>query len=86
MQDQMKSLFATMEEQKAGGARSKTPNPNYPCSHCHSAIHEGGHNMFPLTKIKPKKARAMAVAIAAKILEDPTNADDIIQQALEQEK
>jgi hypothetical protein len=42
--------------------------------------------MCPLTKIKPKKARAMAAAIAAKILEDPDNADDIIHQVLEQEK
>jgi hypothetical protein len=82
MQDQMKSLLATIE---VGGARPKTPNPNYPCAHCHSAIHEGGQNMCPLTKIKPKKARAMVAAIAAKILEDPDNADDIIHQALEQE-
>jgi hypothetical protein len=83
MQDQMKSLFAIIE---VGGARPNTPNHNYPCAHCHSAIHEGGQNMCPLTKIKPKKARALVAAIAAKILEDPDNADSIIHQALEQEK
>jgi hypothetical protein len=79
----MKTLLATIE---VGEARPKTPNPSYPCAHCHSAIHEGGQNMCPLTKIKPKKARAMAAAIAAKILDDPDNADNIIHQALEQEK
>ena len=86
MQDQMRSLKASMEEQQMLGPRLKTPNPNYPCAHCHSGIHEGGQNMCPLAKIKTKRARAMATNIEVKIKEDPDNAESIIQQALQQEK
>jgi hypothetical protein len=87
MQDQMRSLRAAMEEQL--GSRPKTTptrNPNYPCAHCHSGIHEGRQNMCPLSKVKPKRARAMATTIAAQIKEVPEHADSIIQQAVHQEK
>jgi hypothetical protein len=87
VQEQIRSLRATIEETQALGARLKDPNnPQCSCAHCHSDIHEGGQNKCPLTKIKVKRARTLAKALAARIEEDPDNAENIINQAVLQEK
>jgi hypothetical protein len=87
IQDQIRSLRVTMEEAHALGTRLKDPNnPHYSCAHCHSDIHEGGQNKCPLTKIKVKRARTLAKTLAARIEEDPDNAESIISQAVLQEK
>jgi hypothetical protein len=87
IQEQIRSLRVTMEETQALGARLKDPNnPHYACAHCHSDIHEGGQNKCPLAKIKVKRARTLAKALAARIEEDPDDAENIINQAVLQEK
>ena len=87
IQEQIRSLRVTMEETQALGARLKDPNnPQYSCAHCHSDIHEGGQNKCPLTKIKVKRARTLAKALAARIEEDPDDAENIINQAVLLEK
>jgi hypothetical protein len=87
MQEQIRSMRAAMEEQLA--SRPKKPstlNPNYPCGHCRSGIHEGRQNMCSLSKVKLERARAMATTIVAKIKDHPDNADSIIQQLLNEEE
>jgi hypothetical protein len=87
IQDQIRSLRTTMEEAQALGTRLKDlKNPHYSCAHCHSEIHEGGQKACPLAKIKVHRARTLAKALAARIEEDPDNAESIIKQAVLQEK
>ena len=86
IQEQIRSLRVMMEETQALGARLKDPNnPHYICAHCHSDIHEGGQNKCPLTKFKVKRAQTLVKTLAARIEEDPDDAENIINQAVLQE-
>jgi hypothetical protein len=81
LQEQLYELEAALEAPTKNGVT----NPQWPCAHCHSDIHEGGQPRCVLKDLPLRKARQVGKELHKQILAAPDRREEIIAEVLKRE-
>jgi hypothetical protein len=81
LQVQLYELEAALKAPTKNGVT----NPQWPCAHCHSDIHEGGQPRCVLKDLPLRKARQVGKELHKQILAAPDRREEIIAEVLKRE-